>query len=398
MNGFFNIKDLITALNREKDLLAEMFAKRISFNFKYTDALSLVDEDENRLEFLVQMEVLRKNEQYLELEDQYLEFFEQVLAVNEEINPAYIDQSILQIKENIDYFLNETNPKRKYSYLKIIKKVFRRVGVITLRNVIDLRRNVDNTFKNEQNYKNKILKLNNLDEKSKLIKKLIDQTLNLTDTEERTFYNQALDSELRQIITNLKFTLRECAHNLIEIQAQIIEYLNQIELQGQFLEKLQKIKYLKDQLVLTSESNIHQILNQRNPVIFEKRVNEPLKLSLDELRNSEVAFEVIKRVAERFRNRMKIEIPVAGEIADDFLENNEEEQVMIDFEAVKNQFLAGSNDLFNFILNHDFHIPVSFDQRITIFCQMASQYELNMEITDDFAREENVEYALIYPK
>jgi len=398
MNNFLNIQELITTLNREKNLLAEMFAKRVSFNFKYADALQLVDEDDNRLDFLLRTEVLRQNDQFLEIDDQYLEFFEQILAVNEEINAAYIDQSIQQIKKNIDYFLNETKLKQKNDYLKKIKKVFRRIGMTTIRSVIDLRRNVDNTFKYELNYKNKKLKLNNLDEKTNLVKNLIDQTLNLTDTEERTFYHQALDSELDQIIIDLKSILRECSHNLIEIQAQIIEYLNQIELQGQFLEKLQKIKYLKDQLILTSESDIQQVLGRMNPVIFEKRVNEPLKLSLDELRNSETTFEIIKRVADRFRNRVKIEIPVADSIADAFLENNEEEQIMIDLEAVKNQFVASSDDLFNFILNYDFHIPINFEQRITIYCQMASQYEHDIRLTDEFAVEENVEYALIYPK
>lgn len=398
MNRFLNIHDLINTLNKEKDLLAEMFAKRISFNFKYADALQLVDEDENRLDFLLRRGVLRQNEQFLEIDDQYLDFFEQILGVNEEINAAYIDQSIQQIKENIDYFLNETHPKRKYFYLKIIKKVFRRIGKTTIRSVIDLRRNVDNTFKYEHNYKNKKLKLNNLDEKTALVKNLIDQTLNLTDTEERIFFHQALDNELNYIIINLKSILRECSHNLIDIQAQIIKYLNQIELQGQFLEKLQKIKYLKDQLILTSESDILQALKRMNPVIFEKRLNEPLKLSLDKLRNSETTFEIIKRVADRFKNRAKIEIPVADQIADAFLENNEEEQIMIDLEAVKNQFVAGSDDLFNFILNYDFQTFISFEQRINIYCQMASQYEQEMELTDEFAVEENVEYALIYPK
>jgi hypothetical protein len=35
------------------------------------------------------------------------------------------------------------------------------MGVITFRSVVDLRRNIENTFKNESNYKNKHLKLKN---------------------------------------------------------------------------------------------------------------------------------------------------------------------------------------------------------------------------------------------
>jgi len=398
IQNFSNISELITALNREKELLSEMFGKRKSIDYKYSDAIELVDFDENRLEFLIQREVIRESDELLELSDSYLEFFEQILGINEEINAAYIDESIQKIKEHIDYFLNETNPTRKHNYLKSIKNTFRKIGKITYRSVIDLRRNVENTFKNEPNYKNKQLKLKNLDEKRELIKSLIHQTLSLTDEEERTFYNRALDSELKQIITDLKIKLNECSHNLIEIERQIIDYLNQIDLQGAFLEKLRKLKYLKDHFTLEAETNIKQILNQKNDVLFEKRLSEPLHLSLDFLRNDDIAFESIKRIAEKHKNRIKEQPALADQISDEFLENEVEEEIMIDFEAIRNHFIATSQDLFQFLINYDFLTPMSFEDRVTIYCQMASQYEQDFKITDEFAEENAIEYALIYPK
>ncbi|HLS12623.1 MAG TPA: hypothetical protein VK050_10715 [Flavobacteriaceae bacterium] len=398
MQNFINISELLTALNREKELLSEMFGKRKSIDYKYSDAIELVDFDENRLEFLIQKEVIRENNELLELSDTYLEFFEQILGVNEEINAAYIDESIQKIKENIDYFLNENNPARKHAYLMVIKNTFRKIGKITYRSVIDLRRNVENTFKNEPNYKNKQLKLKNLDEKRALIKSLIHQTLVLTDNDERTFYNRASDSELKLIIVDLKIQLNECSHNLIEIERQIIDYLNQIDLQGAFLEKLRKIKYLKDHFTLEAETNIRQVLSQRNHVLFEKRIAEPLPLSLDFLRNDDTAFESIKRIAEKHKNRLKEQPVLADQISNESLENEVEEEIMVDFEAIKNYFIATSQDLFQFLMNYDFLTPMSFDDRVTIYCQMASQYEQDFEITEEFAVEDTIEYAIIYPK
>src|SRR5690625_2205917 len=200
MQNFINISELLTALNREKELLSEMFGKRKSIDYKYSDAIELVDFDENRLEFLIQREVIRESDELLELSDSYLEFFEQILGINEEINAAYIDESIQKIKEHIDYFLNETNPTRKHNYLKSIKNTFRKIGKITYRSVIDLRRNVENTLKNEPNYKNKQHKLKKLEEKRALIKSLIHQTLVLTDNDERTFYNRASDRDRKSVV------------------------------------------------------------------------------------------------------------------------------------------------------------------------------------------------------
>src|SRR5699024_11107609 len=140
---------------------------------------------------------------------------------------------------------------------------------------------------NEPNYKNKQLKLKNLDAKRELVKNLIDRTQQLTDDEEHTLFNRALDSEIKQIITDLKFRLNECSHNLIETEMQISDYLNQINRQRACIEKQRKHKYLNDHFTIQAETDIQQVLTQRNQVIFEKRFNERLKLSLDTLRNEE---------------------------------------------------------------------------------------------------------------
>lgn len=244
MNTFNDIKELVGTLKRESKLISEMFSKRKSIDYKFSDASELVDYDENRIDFLIQRSVIRENGDTLELDDLFLEFFEQVSDVNEEINLSYIDENIKNIKENIDYFLNENNENRKYGYLRFIKKTFKKIGLITLRSVVDLRRNIDNTFKNESNYKNKQLKLENLDEKRNVIKNLIIQTLKIIKEDEVTFFNRALDEELNRIIIDLKHQLGECSQNLIEIEKQIIDYLNQIKIHGKFLEKLRKLKHL----------------------------------------------------------------------------------------------------------------------------------------------------------
>jgi hypothetical protein len=398
MNTFHDIKELVTALKREEKLISEMFSKRKSVDYKYSDAIELVDYDENRLDFFIERAVIRENGGFLELDDQYLEFFEQVLDVNEEINLSYIDENIKSIRENIDYFLNENNESRKYSYLKFIKKNFRKIGIITLRSVVDLRRNIENTFKNEPNYKNKQLKLENLDEKRRLVNNLIKQTLLLINDQEYTFFNRALDEELKRVIIDLKYQLGECSHNLIEIEKQIIDYLNQIKHQGKFIEKLRKLKYLKDHFTIEAETDIKQIITQKNQVIFEARKGEPLNLSIDYLRENERAFEAIKRIAKNHRNRKLIAPVLADRISEEYLENTIEEEVMINLEEIKNRFIATSDNLFNFILNYDFLKEVDFNERITLFCQIISQYEQELNIEDDFLTTNGVECAIVYPK
>ena len=398
MNTFNDIKDLVTTLKREEKLISEMFRKRKSIHYKYSDAIELVEYDENRITFLIERSVIRENGGFLELDDQFLEFFEQVLDVNEEINLSYIDENIKNIRENIDYFLNENNENKKYSYLRIIKKIFRKTGIITLRSVVDLRRNIENTFKNETNYKNKQLKLENLDSKRRVVENLINHTLNLINEDEITFFNRALDEELNRIIIDLKNQLGECSHNLIEIEKQIIDYLNQIKLQGKFLEKLRKLKYLKDHFTIEVETDIKQIFTIKNHVIFETRIIEPLNLSLDTLRENEKVFETIKRVAKNHKYRKHFKPVLADRISEEYLESNIKEEIQINLDEIINRFIPTSDNLFNFIMNYDFTKEVDFDERVTIFCQIISQYDKELIIENDFQKTNDIEYAIVHSK
>ncbi|MDH6306729.1 hypothetical protein M2459_001963 [Parabacteroides sp. PF5-5] len=395
MNTFYSIKELINALSRHKDLFAEMFAKR-TMAYKYDFALEFTDED--HIQFLIDHAVIRQNEGFLELDDLYLQFFEQVLAINEEINISYINESIQNVKQHILYYLQENNETRKYTYLKTIKNSIRKIGNITVRNVIDLKRNTDNTFKNEPNYKNKKSKLEFLDKKREDISTLIHATERLLSEEELTFFKIAYDEELNRIETLLKRQLNECRHNLIEIQKQIIEYLNQIKYQSRFLEKLRQIKYLKDQFELESKTDIRKILSENNAVVFESNPAYPLKLSIDRLQTDDELLALIQKVFESIKIQANIRQKMAEIISDEYLDVEAEEMMFINLEEVKNRFTASGNHLFDFILNYNFQHEVDFNERVTLYCQLISQYENELIVSETFNVHENIEYAMVYPK
>lgn len=398
MDRFKDIKELVTALKRDEKLISEMFTKRKSLEYKYSYALDFVDQEEDRLNYLLQKSVLRDSGGFLELDDVYIDFFEQVLDVNEEMNLSYINENIQSIKSNINYYLNEYNDYRKSNYLKTVKKTVRKIGSITMKNVVDLRRNIENTFKNEPNYKNKKLKLEDLDEKRALVISLISQTVSLLNDSELTFFKTVSDEELNSIVIHLKYTLSECSHNLIEIEKQIIDYLNQIKHQGAFLEKLRKLKYLKDQFLIEGETNLKQKLLEQNEVLFETRIQEPLQLSLDTLHDDNEAFETIKRLAVK-HSRFTEEAPnIAEEIALEDLNDLIEEELLINLEEVKNRFVHSHLDLFSFVEKYDFLKEVSFEERVNVFCQIISLYEKDFEIQETYKSTKGVDYALVFRK
>jgi hypothetical protein len=398
MNTFSNIKELLSALNREQKLLTEMFKKRKNSSYKYDYAIDLVENDTNRIDYLINRSVIRQNGNNLEIDDQFLQFFEQVLEANEEINTSYINDSLEKVKLNIDYYFNESNEQRKYDYLRIIKNTLRKLGLITIRNIVDLKRNIDNTFKNEPTYKNKRAKLIHLDSKRKDISKLIAQTEKLITEDEITFFNTATDEELGKVIHILKIQLIKCTHNLIEIERQVIDFLNQIQHQNNVMEKLRIVKYLKDQFLLENDTNIRAILASNYSVIFERNPIYPLKLSLTHLQTDEDAYESIKKIAKKVKSGIIIKRPIAEKISSEYLETQTEEEIQINLDEVKNGFVASSYHLLDFVMNYNFSTDVSFDDRVTIYCQLISQYENIFDITENYRERNDMEFAMVYPK
>ena len=231
-----------------------------------------------------------------------------------------------------------------------------------------------------------------------MVKKLSGQAIELINDNQPVFFKTSQDEELKRIITELKSQLNECYHNVIEIEKQIINFLNQIKQQGLFLEKLRKLKYLKDHFTIEAETDIKQHLSKDNSLIFERRQGEPLNLSLDFIFNEERAFEAIKKVAANSKTRKHTIPQLAETIATDFLDNNIEYEVMINLEEVRNHFLATGDNLFRFIANYDFNKEVSFEKRVTIYCQLVSIYDREFMIVDEFEFFNGVEYAMVYTK
>jgi len=399
MNTFSSIKELISTLSREANLLSEMFKKRKSVkNFQYDYALGLVDNNDNRIKFLLDREVIRQNGNNLEIDDLFLQFFEQILNTNEEINTSYINENINKISQNIDYYLNETNEQRKYNYLREIKKTLRNVGNITLRNVVDLKRNIDNTFKNEPNYKNKKAKLYNLDNKRKDIVRLIEHTEILLSNDSITFFKSATDEELNRIIIQLKVQLQKCTHNLIEIEKQIIDFLNQIQYQNTVIEKLRQIKYLKDQFTLETSTDFKAVLNKNNAVIFEPNPSYPLKLSLEFLQSDADVYKSILKISKQIHLDVKISLLLAEKLSEEYLKTQIEEEIQINLEEVKNGFVASSYNLLDFVCGYQYPKDISFEDVVNIYCQLVSQFDTIFEITDEYQEKEDIEFATIYPK
>ena len=397
MNNFRSIDELIQALSREKALLKEMFAKRKTLSFRMDLAEPLVDYKMSRIQYLVDYGIIRDNGNFLELEDVYLKFFEEVLEVNEEINVESVKANIDHLNETIEYYLQETNESQKYNYLREVRRSLKNIALNTKRNVIDLKRNVDNTYKNEPNYKIKKAKLKHLDEKRDGIKLQIIEAEKVIDNQ-AAFFKIAMDADLRIVVDDLRYDLNESSHNLIEIEKQIIEYLNLIDYQSELLKKIRLVKYFRDQQVLETNTDVTNVLASRNSVWMEPNVGYRIKVSLDWLRGNDDGLSVLREVRGQKQNCNNLRKKLADPLDESEIAAQNIVIPMVDQTEMKNEFMATSTDLFYYVMNYSYPYEIDLEGKLVLFCQLASQFSDEFEITDKYEEAYGYEYPLIYPK
>ena len=396
---FHSLDELIRALARERKLLSGLFLDRKRLSFRYHVARELAAKKDESLEFLRRFGVIRGNGDFVELEDVYLKFFEEVLEVNEEINVAIVKESIGNLNAAIDYYLTENSPSRKYGYLKDVKRILRNIALTTLRSVIDLKRNIDNTYKNEPTFAIKKKKLVNLDAKRKDIAALINECERVIDEKQSTFFLVAMDVELKETVTDVKFQLRDVYHNLLELDRQIISFLNLIEYQNRLYEKVQKLKYLRDQMLLETNTDIKAKMEARNPVWMEARPRYTLKVSLSMLRTTDLGLKILQQIAKGKGNDRLRKGNLAEPLTEDELTEQQQVMQMVDVGEVKNAFMASGDNLFHFVMNFSgYRKPMTEEEKLVVFCQIAAQYFDELSISEAYSQYGDIEYPLIYPE
>lgn len=397
MATFRSIKELTRALQQGSKLLSNMFLQRKTIAVKYDDALETLDGDENKLKLLITYGVIVKTGDSLELDDAYQRFFEEVLSVNEDINISSVKMYIDKLNLGINSYLAAENNTRREGFLREIRHTFKSIDNATRRNVIDLKRNVDDTYKQEPNFKIKELRLKDFDEKARLIGELIHQTERVMD-EQTIFFSTAADYGLKQTVSEVREGLRESAHGLIAITAQIIDYLNRIEYQSRLVKRVRQLKYLRDQFMIEQATNVKELMAQTDAVWMERQPKYITRVSLDFLHNEDTALDILDNIRRRLSKKANIKSRLAEKIDISYLEEQTETTRAFNHQELLNGFLAQSSDLFYYVWNYSFTDSLDKELRLVLFLQMASQYPDQMHYTDEIKTIDNIEYPIIYPR
>jgi len=411
LNAFRNIDALLKAIAREKELLKFLFTGRKAPSLRAEQALeNFLSQDRCRLEYLLEHGVIREGEGgLLVLEDTYLRFFEDVLEVNEEINVLSVKQHIDALNENIEFWLTVGSEARRQRYMGEILRILRSIAISTRRNVIDLKRAIDSTYKNERDFAVKRKRLENLDRKRVDIALLIKEAEKLFGERQRVFFGPSMDAHLKETVAAVKDALTESYHGLLELDRQIIVYLNKIEAQQRLVEKIRRIKYLKDQLVWESGTDVIWVLQTHRPAFLEKRPWYNCMPSLEALTNTPDGIAALKEAHVALKHPTAKRRTDSEPLSPEELSRGAVVKDTLNTFEVRSAFLGSSKDLMTFLMERADSLSgasaqsskeesLSEEDRLTLFCRLAVEFDEDFRITDRYEESGSFTYPLIFAK
>ncbi|MFD0999615.1 hypothetical protein ACFQ21_09870 [Ohtaekwangia kribbensis] len=380
MKNPLSIKDLINLLYQNREVVEMLFGNKDSIN--KSEILAREDMTDDKLEKLVMYEIIHENNNIIGLDDRITTFIEEFLEIGE-VTTSFIIDNIQTLNESLRYYRIDNNPK----FLRNIKRSLKKINSTTSREVMKLHKNIDDTYKNQDNY---VIKLQELDK----YKRKRDDIINLIKESEQIiseaqgFFNTIIDAELSSIVLDLRYTLVRNRDYLNEIQAQIIDYINKIQYQAAIYKKIQRLKELKDYEELKYKTNFVEVVANIKALFFHKRNVLKGRLSLDFL-HSDHGYMLTQKVASKLHLLRNTHRKPAGRMAAGFDDSNLEESSSLNITGLVEKFVKTDEDLFQFVMKYQFPEKVgelSLEKRISLYVGISIDFDDKLQITGDFGR------------
>ncbi|MGZ3921181.1 MAG: hypothetical protein ACXVPB_14800 [Bacteroidia bacterium] len=369
-----NVNDILSQLYQHRHVVEFLFANRE--NITVNELLSREDITQDQYLKLKSLDLVYEYESVVSLNDAVIAMFEDFMEIGE-VTPGFINDYINELRRHIRFY----QEVHEHRFLRSIKKYLKRINIALSREIIKLQKNVDDTYKNEANYRIKIQKLEDYREKRDTIIDFIRKTEEIiTDT--RGLFTLTNDPELYGIVNSLKAGLIENLDFLIEIQTDITDYINKIQFQLDVYVKAQRLKEIKDHGTLHYRTNFTEIVKAVNPLRFNGIKGPRTKVAIDFLFTDE-GHVLCKKVAEKYKISRLMMRGIAGKLPSNFKEQLIDQQIKLDVEKLVERFLTQNKmNLFEYLIDYKFPKAVgnvSFEDRLSIFVEIAMEYQNELD-------------------
>jgi hypothetical protein len=396
-----NVNDILTQLYVHKNLVEFLFAHRE--NVSVNELIGRGDITHEQFQKLKSLDLIYEYEGIVTLNDAIVAMFEDFMEIGE-VTPGFINDYINELNRYIRFYQEAREPR----FLRNIKKYLRRINATLTREIIKLQKNVDDTYKNESNYRIKLQKLEAYREKRDTIIDFIKQTSDVV-AQTRNLFGLTNDAELYGIVQSLKGSLIENLDYLIEIQTDITDFINKIQFQLDVYKKAQRLKEIKDHGHLHFRTNFKEMVGNVNTLRYNGYKSPKTKIAVDFLYTDD-GHVLCSRIAEKYKLTRLMVRGIADRMTLNFKEKGLEQQVKLDTAKLVERFIVQNKmNLFEYLIDYKFPKAignVSLEERLSLFVEIAMEYQNKLDFKyrlqyydyqDSESKKKRLGYTVILP-
>lgn len=369
-----NVNDILSQLYQHRGVVEFLFANRE--NITVNELLAREDITQEQFQKLKSLDLVYEYENIVSLNDAVVAMFEDFMEIGE-VTPGFINDYINELTRHIRFY----QEARELRFLRSIKKYLKRINATLTREIIKLQKNVDDTYKNESNYRIKLQKLEDYRMKRDTIIDFINRTGAVIE-ETRSLFTLTNDTELYGIVQSLKAGLIENLDYLIEIQTDITDFINKIQFQLDVYKKAQRLKEIKDTGTLYYKTNFKEMVSNINTLRHNGHKTPKTKIAIDFLYTDD-GHILCRRVADKYKITRLMVRGLADKMSGNFKEKGLEQQIKLDTQKLVERFLEQSKqNLFEYLMDYKFPKAVgtvTFEDRLSLFVEIAMEYQNSLD-------------------
>lgn len=388
-----DVRRLLRMLASESLMLETLFVRRDGIV-----TLSQLQElsREGSVERLVENGLLVSDGTTVGLDEDVRTFFEAVLDSSDEIEIGNIAELIDEISSKIALYDNVDSRGLRQRYISRIERILKKIPMMVSKSLVKLHQHIHLTYKSADTYDVKRMELDYYKEKLGLLV-TIDRRLETTLTQEAGFFKNSAPQSTSARYYELKAHMTQMRISLVDLQRQVVDYINKISPDVGFFRHITRLKALKNSYEIKERTNIvDQVRQVPAALALLPRIAFSTQLEKEYAHSVDFA-DFVERWSQQ-RDKVLPTKRSAAEIDAAYLDEKGIEEYVVDTEGLHRAFLASEHDLFTFIMEQDLGVGQDLDDRLSTYCDMAGIYAKEYLLTEETGEYGDYHYLMIYPK
>lgn len=387
------IPDLFRTLRKHNLLIEGLFEKR-------ERSVPVREAKGNEgIEVLYQLAddgIIEISDDNVALDDYLLTYLEHYFGAGDAIELLDYDNLLNDMDHRIDQAINSTNPNVALKSESAIRKILRKLPANLLRNIAVIHRHIELTYKVAVDPEEKLTELEHYREKLNLLLKAETKITTKLRSHSKGFFTEYAGLDLRLQYYRLQSALHDLRNTMMELNNEVIDYINKLNRNSHFLKHILKLKDLKNRHEIKERTNLLLLLatEEDDLVLTPQKYDVTL---LDEDFAQTIDFiDIVEQIA------VPKDLPLpakkrAGPIPRELLDEEQTEST-IDYELLYELFRGSGADLLSYVTQYPYESNIDDEGRLLIYLQIATTYAEKLDFD-----ETEIEFAgygcmTIYPK